>query len=370
MKTQQNTTTAARRRLFVAIMLGSLTPVAGGLATAHADNEFGSNTPYYEDDAWYDVSEWFDGNDYNPTDEAIGRWDDETYDRSDALTSTDTDNDIDWSESDYGYYSGNDNDWFYDYYDYGYSDYTDSNSDGNFDYTASYYDHDNDGVYDSIAEYADTNSDGVYDTFNYVGFSTNNSANNSDQRGNSGEQQSKRSKVAQRSGSITRVKTVKTPQGENLVVELSGNNDSNGVVVDLGQKDQFDQQPTQGQSMDVRGAAIKAGENVILLATQVSHDGTEREINRSGREYTGTVSDMMTRTVRGNEHQFAKIQTDSGKKLLVDMGIEKHLDLDIQKNSKVTVSGPAVKVNDRLVLIAREVTSEGESTDIRRVALN
>jgi hypothetical protein len=38
--------------------------------------------PYYEDDAWFDISEWLDGNDYNPTDEIAGKWDDETYDWS------------------------------------------------------------------------------------------------------------------------------------------------------------------------------------------------------------------------------------------------------------------------------------------------
>lgn len=33
----------------------------GATAGASAD-EWEENTPYYEDDAWYDVTEWFDGN--------------------------------------------------------------------------------------------------------------------------------------------------------------------------------------------------------------------------------------------------------------------------------------------------------------------
>ncbi|MCA9171482.1 MAG: hypothetical protein KDB23_27625, partial [Planctomycetales bacterium] len=144
---------ARRRRWILAFALGALSTFSH-LLDANAANESVKNSPYYEDDAWYDVSEWFDGNDYNPTDEAIGRWDDETYDRADALTSSDTDNDIDWNASRYGYYDNDklsDNKWFYDYYDYGNLDYSDYDDDGYWDYTANYYDYDNDGVYDSVS---------------------------------------------------------------------------------------------------------------------------------------------------------------------------------------------------------------------------
>lgn len=66
-----------KKRMMLAAALSAA--VALPITCVRADNEFGANTPFYEDDAWYDVSEWFDGNDYNPTDEAIGRWDDEVF---------------------------------------------------------------------------------------------------------------------------------------------------------------------------------------------------------------------------------------------------------------------------------------------------
>src|SRR4051812_37629482 len=107
------------RRLFcsAAALIGGvlLLPLGPGVRPAAAA-EFGDNTPYYEDDAWYDVSEWFDGNDYNPTDEAWWRWDDETYQRS-----QDTGGDVDREHNSYGYNTKNSNDWFYDYYDYPYT---------------------------------------------------------------------------------------------------------------------------------------------------------------------------------------------------------------------------------------------------------
>ncbi len=68
-------------------------------------------------------------------------------------------------------------------------------------------------------------------------------------------------------------------------------------------------------------------------------------------------------------HQFAKVKTDKGKHLLVDMGPQDKLKLDVQKGNKLTVVGPAVKVKDRLLLIAREVTLGDETNKIQRVAL-
>src|SRR5687768_5647545 len=100
--------------------------------------EFGDRSAYYEDDGLLDITEWFDGNDYNPTDEAWWRWDDETYQAA-KDTSGDRDNDG-W----YGYTARDDNDWYYDYYDpYPYSYYDYDNNDL-YDYGSRYYDYDND----------------------------------------------------------------------------------------------------------------------------------------------------------------------------------------------------------------------------------
>ncbi len=84
-----------------------------------------------------------DGNDYNPTDESFGEWDDEKFDFAENRTSIDVDNDT-W----YGY--GNElknDDWFYDYNDY-----------------------DNDGLYAAMVSYSDWDLDGQYDDYNYYSF--------------------------------------------------------------------------------------------------------------------------------------------------------------------------------------------------------
>lgn len=363
------TSARARSRRVLAIALGAITPLAGGLATTHAQ-EFGSNTRAYEDDAWYDVSEWFDGNDYNPTDEAITRWDNKTFDVDDELTDNDSDNDIDWATNHYGYYADNktsDSDWFYDYYDYGYTEYSDYDNNGYYDYAASYYDYDNDGVYDATAEFADKDSDGIYESNQYVGFADPNTDQDKQNKAKTqAEQKTRDSKIVSRSGTIKAAKKVRTPHGTNLVVVLNDTQNGSNVVVDLGSAKDYDTMPRIGQELTVEGTTFKAGDQSVLLASMAMRDGVEETINRSGRKFTGTVSDLKTMQVRGNTHQMAKITTDAGKKMLVDMGPQQNLKVDVKQGSTVSVTGPAVKVKDRLMLVAREVTLGGNTNEIKR----
>ncbi|PAY18676.1 hypothetical protein CKO51_15220 [Rhodopirellula sp. SM50] len=378
MKTNTNTPqhesndSRSRRRWVLAAALGAMIPIAGQIPTIQADEPFGHHTQYYEDDAWWDVSEWFDGNDYNPTDEAIGRWDDELYDTPDALTSTDRDNDTAPLRFDFGFFSdsNDDDNWFFDYYDSGYSDHGDYDNDGYYDYFATYYDYDADGVMDSVAEYADKDRDGVYEFHNFVAFSNSNSQQDRESEARSrDEQKTHSSRVVERQGSIQLVKKVKTPRGKNLVVAIGEGNQGDRLLVDLGRADQFDAEIKKGDEVQVKGAMFKVGDKSVLLASTATLHGQQQSIDRSGRKFTGKVDDMMTAQIRGNKHELAKLQTDQGKKLLVDLGPQDRLKLDVKSGSEVSVSGPAIKVKDRMVLIAREVTVGDETMQIERMAL-
>ena len=362
-----------RKRLVLAITAGLITPMAMGLAPVRAEEEWEENTLLYEDDAWYDVSEWFDGNDYNPTDEAIGRIDNETYDVAEALTSTDQDNDNLWDwDNDYGYYADNDDDWFYDYYDYGYYDYADYDYDDDFEYTSQYYDYDNDGIYDAFASYSDTDGDGFYEDMDYYSFSDDDSMK--DQRTQSmsdakNKQKSQQSTMTVMGGTITQAKKVKTPSGNHLIVELKDDSQNESMIVDIGPASEYGTMPRIGQDLAVKGVKFQAGEKTILLAHKLMRGDETVTINRSGREFTGTIDSLKTANVRGQKHQLAKISTDAGKKLLVDMGPAEKLKADLNQGTKVTVQGPAVKVNGRLMLVATEFEVDGDTVDIQRTAM-
>ncbi|WP_372897927.1 hypothetical protein [Stieleria sp.] len=361
-----------RRRWVLAAALGAMIPIAGQIPTIQADEPFGHHNQYYEEDAWWDVSEWFDGNDYNPTDEAIGRWDDELYDTPDALNSTDRDNDTASNDFNFGFFSDGDDDdnWFFDYYDSDYSDAGDYDNDGYHDYFATYYDYDADGVMDAVAEYADKDRDGVYEFHNFTAFSNSDSAQNRETEMKSrNDQKTQSSRVVERQGVIQSVKKVKTPRGTNLVVAIGESKQSDNLLVDLGPADQFDAEMKQGDEIQVKGAMFKVGDKSVLMASTATLDGQQQSIDRSGRKFTGKVDDMMTAKIRGNTHQLAKLKTDQGKKLLVDLGPKDRLKLDMKSGSEVTVTGPAIKVKDRSVLIARQVTVGDETMQVERMAL-
>lgn len=373
--------TTRKKRWMLAAALAAVCGMPA--ATLRADTEFGENTPYYEDDAWYDISEWFDGNDYNPTDEAIGRWDDETWDYADALTSSDSDND--WnSYADYGYQdetgssrdarnsdststasnrasstsSANnaDDDWFYDYYDDG-SGFWDSK-------TYSYYmDSDDDGLYDAFAFYSDNDGDGFYEEYDFYSFDID--SKNQDEAKKQAQQRQKemKSTLMKVSGKVASAKTVKVHGREHLFAHVE--TDKGSIPVDLGTKTS-QMKLSQGDPLTATGHLLKVGEKTLFVADQAQLPSGSQEIERKGRQFQGTIEKLKTVDIRGQKHQLAKINTKEDKTLMVDLGPQGSQDLDIKQGQQVTVDGVVAKVKDRVLLLARKVTQGEKTTKIAR----
>ncbi|WP_182866482.1 hypothetical protein [Stieleria mannarensis] len=358
--------TTQKKRLLLAAALGAA--VAMPVTALRADNplgtdsEFGDYTSYYEDDAWYDVSEWFDGNDYNPTDEAIGRWDDEKFDFADNATSTDQDND--WNQySNYGYREGNDSDWFYDYYDDGY---------GTWDkHSYSIYDDvDDDGLYDSVATYRDTDGDGMYEDYDYFAFDA---ASEDKHNGKAHAQAKDQGRDKQKQmvstpttarGTVEKSKTVTVRDRTHLVVKV--NQPGKGpIMVDLG-PNRDEVQLSAGDKLYASGHGTNVGETPLLIATDATTDNGSITIDRNGKKYQGKIEKTKTVKFRGEDHQLAKINTDDDKTLMVDLGPKDKLDAKVTDGASVTVQGVPVKVKDRVVLMARQITHNGEKTTIAR----
>ena len=360
------------------------TGAAAPQAFAQADEqELGENTVRYEDDAWYDVSEWLDGNDYNPTDEAIGRWDEEVYDSLDAVRSDDEDNDVDWNENDYGYYANNNNNdddsWFYDYSRYGYSDWYDDDEVtadddlATYDYSAQYYDYDADGLYEAFASFRDTDGDGAYESMTYYSFNESDpsatspdSQQSANRQAAAQDQKTRRAEKVSLNGKVASTKEVKTPQGKNLVVRLQNTNVDKQYVVDLGPVNELQAKPKQNDQITAAGPALEVGKYNVLLAQQATIGGQQMTIDRGEREYTGKVIGMQTAEVRGEQHQLVKLQREDGKSLMVALGKKNNLQTSITNGATLTVTGPAVKVQDRRLLMADSFTLNGKTRSINR----
>ncbi|QEG37067.1 hypothetical protein [Bythopirellula goksoeyrii] len=371
------------------------------LQPATVAEEWEQQTPYYEDDAWYDVSEWLDGNDYNPTDETIGEWDDETY-------NWDT-SDSDANNDQYGYDNANSSDdWFYDYSDdNSHADYGTADESGRYSHSNQYYDYDKDGYYDATSSQYSNREQGLSDgyvlylfTVTPAGSDSNsqNAKNYSNARDSQSDDRSNKQARNQKSdsdmkkhqikGQVQKTKKLQVRKGpERLIAQVSADQGKT-YVVDLGRADQFHQQGQsndqqsqdsgetklqvkEGDQISSSGPMMKVGDKHVLVAqTAKIGNQNENEIDRSSLKLKGEVSKVKTTKIRGHECQLAILKTDSGKKALVDLGPKDELDTEIAEGDQIQVSGIPVKVKDRSLILAKSVTKDGEQTKIDRVAMN
>lgn len=341
----------------IPLIAGAALMLAMNTAPLSMADEWEEHTPYYEDDAWYDISEWFDGNDYNPTDEVLGKWDNETYDSD--VPNTDVDNDVG-----YGYYG--DSDWYYDYSYDPYTNYYDYDLDNDiYDYAVHYYDYDHDGVYDAYTSYSDWDGDGVYEDINYYSFDDAASTAQSNLAQKSGNQQDSQRK--QLSGSVKQTKDVDVRDSKHLVAQLSTNKGT--IAVDLGRKEAADQwNISTGSQLKVRGALAKVGDKQVLVADQVQvGDGEMKDIDRSQAKIEGTIASTKKVKVRGTEHQLAIIDLkNKDSQLMVDLGPSEAFNADLKEDADLTVKGVPIRIKGKAAFLADSVDLNGKTMDIKR----
>ena len=340
--------------LFVSLLSASIWTASNATADEQPSR-------FYEDDAWYDVSEWFDGNDYNPTDEAIGRWDNEVFEFSDAATSTDRDNDQNWGDYGYADNTADDDRWFYDYYDDGYRNWYDDES-GWKSYTI-YNDSNDDGVYDSFSNYYDRDNDGRYEDFTYYSFDASGDKDRKAQAEARDRQKDASSQRGKISGTVDKTKMVKVRDRVHLIANVKMT-DGQMMPVDLGPK-QTTTQLFEGDQLTATGHPVKVGDRTLMIATEAQSKNADIKIDRNGRKYSGKIDSTREVTVNDAKHLMAKIKTESGKSMLVDLGAKDQLSNAPGKGAKVTVQGIPVKVNERVVLVARSLEQDGKKTDIK-----
>ncbi len=334
--------------------------------SARAQDDWEQNTTYYEDDAWYDISEWFDGNDYNPTDEVAGRWDDEIY-----SAQQDTGSDLD-SDNWYGYdtYRTDDN-WFYDYYDYypdqGRGSDQSQGSEGadaeRYDYASAYYDFDGDGYYDSYTYGVDRDGDGHFDSTSYYRFNDEGQNREQQARQNAGNS----SQVQQVAGTIQRIKNVHVGNRQHILLEIQ---DKQGQrkFVDVGRGMKLeDVTLKKGNRIHARGPQVKVGDRSVVVARHLESGGRSTEIDRSGRTFRGEIAGTRTQKVRGVERQLVILMNpESRTKRIVDLGPADRLNLELREGDQISVTGVPVKIGDRRLVLANRINVDDRQVSIDR----
>ncbi|REK18808.1 MAG: hypothetical protein DWQ37_03100 [Planctomycetota bacterium] len=342
-------------RICISTILALL--IASSAALSVRADEWEENSPYFEDDAWYDISEWFDGNDYNPTDEEFGEWDSEQYDFD--TDTADIDNDT------YGFNAVPGESWFYDFFDQG-DDEVGVYNRGVYESGARFYDYDHDGTYDAYASWHDEDWDGVFDEYVFYPLSDLKSSSAEQQQQRAMQEAPKSSKAAKASGTIERTKQVKVRGKQHTVVSIKPADGPN-VVADLGRTDRLSELDVKnGQQITVAGLPTQVGDKKVLLATTFDVGGQERNVNRQRRDLHGKVVDTRKAKVRGRQHLIAIVENDKGNKVAVDFGPAERLDLEVSKGDQLTFRGAPVKIKDKRMFMALSIDRDGETVKIDR----
>lgn len=401
----------SKTTLFTALATFAICSLMSALAVAQ-QQEPEDRGWKYEDDAWYDITEWFDGNDYNPTDEAWGRWDDETYDSADAATSDDYDSDVSYDSNDYRYYddsnyrhynydafandskgknydydynydyqqpydynayssdlnnyqyepyaSDSGDDWYYDRLDGIYQYFAPTSGDDRYTFAMRYYDYNGDGTFDAYYYYGDSDGDGIYDISKFR--SLNDQKKQDKNKASKDQSPLKDAKRHSITGTVKDVRNVNVRDQKNLVVRIQSEKSKNRMsIIDLGNAEQFnDVKIEQGTTLTAKGAMTRVGDKRVLLADSVNVNNNEIEIERSDSKVSGEIVDKRNAKFQGNERLFLVVKTDNDKKCLVDCGPSTKLGSELSKGDTITCHGCMAHVNDRPVLMAFKVSHEDQ----------
>jgi hypothetical protein len=319
--------------------------------TTKAVSSGGGATPYYDEG----VTEWLDSNG-NPV---AAEW----WVRDDSKSAGGAADADGW----YGYTDGK-GDWFYDYYDpnpYGHSS---TANNGLYDYGYRYYDFNNDGIYDAYAAYYDTNGDGIYDDYVYETFTD---AGTDKQKGDAKGQRAKESRDQKVTGTVQKVKEVAVRGGrKHLVVGVQAGDAKDLVAADLGPTDGLkDATPKAGDKVTVTGPKATVGQQTVVLAKSFELNGKTKQVSRSAQTLMGKVVSTKKGKAGGVEHLLATVETKAKDKSVtvpVDLGRADRFKKELATGDTVTVTGFAVKVNDKPLFMAQTVDMGGQVTDIDR----
>jgi hypothetical protein len=144
--------------------------------------------------------------------------------------------------------------------------------------------------------------------------------------------------------------------------------DDHLALIDLGPWRRVDELGP-GDTITARGHLSKVGEKRLLIAATLQRADQTLRIERPGRRFEGQIADTRVVQLRGRRHLLARVETEGGKKMLVDLGPQGANKLSPQQGQRVVVEGVPTKVRDRVMLMARRVTlGDSDRATIRRRA--
>ncbi len=130
---------------------------------------------------------------------------------------------------------------------------------------------------------------------------------------------------------------------------------------------------SEGDKIEVRGRKARVNDRTVLMAQQVTHDGTTVSPETQQRSKMKRVKAEVksTRTVKfrnaDEPHLIARVETQRGKTETVNMGPKsKFSNVDIEEGSQVKLLVRQGRINGQEALIAQEVNFDGQTIKLPR----
>lgn len=189
--------------------------------------------------------------------------------------------------------------------------------------------------------------------------------------------------LPQVSGRITAVKEVKSKAGQTYRVVRLETRGGRTLVADLGPVDGLKNVNLKnGQQVVLTGHPGRIGNRIVFFATEVRAGGQTAQVQRPAsdvkaamrpemRQIRGQVVKTRQVAVRGGQKNvLALVETQSGQRVLVDLGSAQGSKVNAQKGQQIAVRGREVRVGDRLILLAHQVRAGDQTVDVNRPAYN
>ncbi|MDX1654673.1 MAG: PRC-barrel domain-containing protein [Candidatus Competibacteraceae bacterium] len=122
-----------------------------------------------------------------------------------------------------------------------------------------------------------------------------------------------------------------------------------------------------------RAAALAAVLSLSLSGALLAQQGAQapqaaQQQQQAPVKLSGRVLVEKPVTVRGTDrkHKVVMVQQDQGRRTIVDLGPMENFQGRSLKDTRITVTGRPARVGDRMILVARTLTMDGETRQLRR----
>jgi hypothetical protein len=186
-------------------------------------------------------------------------------------------------------------------------------------------------------------------------------------------------------GQVVRTKQVDVRGSDTkILVALLDVGDGRRQIVDLGPTDIYRNSPIYtGDQIAVRGPRVVLGKASVLLAAEtrvggdlvsIPRDNTRRAsgyfVTEPMIKVEGRIENLKNARLHGTraEHLIGEIVNRNGGASVVDFGPPAALfRLDLAAGEWITIYGQQMKVNDRPVILAREINKTGVPFQVKRL---